>query len=635
MRSYLSDSDSIGFRQRFALAAIALAVGMGCATGLAAPPRSSEEFLPLDLRQVKVGGEIGRRIDNTIFNNFMVIDVDKDYLAPLKAKQDQEFYVGLGKLIDSAVKLAAYSGDEKVVARKKHLVEAAIAAQEGNGYLGYFNRAARVKTLWDIHDMGYLVYGLVSDHHYFGETRSLEAAKKIADYLLAHWSDVPADWPSRVGVTTDMGCTGLERAMLALARETGDMRYRDFCVNERALPRWNLGIVVGRRPLIEGHSYAYISRCLAQWDLYRMEDASDPALLSQCRKVWDFMVQGEGMAITGGCGQWECWTDDQDGRGALGETCSTAYQLRLLDQLQRLGPRSSHAGDLMERTIYNALFAAQSPDGRRIRYYAPFEGPRVYFDPDTYCCPGNFRRIMGELPSMIYYRDPAAVMVNLYTPSTAKEILLTPKDKSLRLTLRQETDYPNSGKVTLVVDPSRECTFSLHLRIPGWCPRATASVNGVSQEGPFKLGSYATLTRQWKAGDRVELNLDMPWRFVLGRQRQAGRVAVMRGPVLFGVNPSRKENAKYKDVDGVELGRFALVTESIQGPIGDRSVRPHGQACRIKAFLPGCNCTQPDTELFLTEFPDPDGRAVYFRLRDLGQGVKDELLGPAAPRDEF
>ena len=30
----------------------------------------------------------------------------------------------------------------------------------------------------------------------------------------------------------------------------------------------------------------------------------------------------------------------------------------------------------------------------------------------------------------------------------------------------------------------------------------------------------------------------------------------------------------------------------------------------------------------LTEFPDPDGRAVYFRLQDLSAGVKDELLGP-------
>ncbi len=423
--------------------------------------------------------------------------------------------------------------------------------------------------------------------------------------------------------------------MLALARETNDMRYRDFCINQRALTQWNLDLILGRRPLIEGHTYSYIVRGLAQWDLYRMQNENNPALLSQLRKAWDFMIRGEGLAITGGCGQWECWTNDQDGRGALGETCSTAYQLRLMDELQRLGPRSSHPGDLMERTIYNALFAAQSPDGRRIRYYVPFEGPREYFGPDNFCCPGNFRRIMAELPSMIYYRAPSAVMVNLYTASTAQDIPLTPKDKSLLLTLRQETDYPNSGKVTLSIDPSRECSFSLHLRIPAWCPQARVSINGVAERGPCKPGGYATLTRQWKAGDRVELNLEMPWRFVLGRQRQAGRVAVMRGPVLFCLNPLRKENAKLKDVDGVDLGRFVLVPESIQGPLPDDSVRPHGQACRIKAFSPGYGCEQPDTELLLSEFPDPDGRAVYFRLRDLSQGVKDELLGPAAPRDEF
>ena len=31
--------------------------------------------------------------------------------------------------------------------------------------------------------------------------------------------------------------------------------------------------------------------------------------------------------------------------------------------------------------------------------------PRIYFDKDSYCCPGNWRRIVAELPAMIYYRS--------------------------------------------------------------------------------------------------------------------------------------------------------------------------------------------------------------------------------------
>ena len=56
----------------------------------------------------------------------------------------------------------------------------------------------------------------------------------------------------------------MERTLLALYRESGDRRYLDFCVNERALPDWETGIVIGRRELLEGHSYSYLARCLAQ-----------------------------------------------------------------------------------------------------------------------------------------------------------------------------------------------------------------------------------------------------------------------------------------------------------------------------------------------------------------------------------
>ena len=169
----------------------------------------------------------------------------------------------------------------------------------------------------------------------------------------------------------------------------------------------------------------------------------------------------DGFSITGGAGQWEIWTDDQDGRGQLAETCATAYQLRVYDSLLRLGGEALY-GDLIERTIYNTLFAAQSPEGRRIRYYSPIEGPREYHPGDTYCCPGNYRRIVSELPEMIYYRSGEGVLVNLYTPSTASL-----QAGGARLRLTQRTAYPSSGEVDLGLELSRPARFPLRLlRVP-------------------------------------------------------------------------------------------------------------------------------------------------------------------------
>jgi len=134
-------------------------------------------------------------------------------------------------------------------------------------------------------------------------------------------------------------------------------------------------------------------------------------------------------------------------------------------------------GDLMERAIYNALFGAQSPDGRRIRYYTPFESPRLYHTTDTYCCPCNFRRIVAELPGMTFYRRGDGVYVNLFAPAKAAFRL---KD-DVALTLQQETDYPNSGGTKIGVDLSRPAEFTLYVRVPLWSKSAEVRVNGQAE----------------------------------------------------------------------------------------------------------------------------------------------------------
>jgi hypothetical protein len=282
-------------------------------------------------------------------------------------------------------------------------------------------------------------------------------------------------------------------------------------------------------------------------------------------------------------------------------------------------------GDLMERTIFNALFASQSPDGRQLRYFAPLEGNRTYWKTDTYCCPCNFRRIIAELPGFVFYRANDGVTVNLYTPAQAGLGAVA---------VRQETDYPNSGRVRISVTPEKPSVFSLRLRIPAWATKASVTVNGQPARGSIKPGTFFEVRREWKRGDRVELDLPMEWRLVKGRQRQAGRVAVLRGPQVFCLNPA--QNTAMSKLDGTELGYLALNPASLAAPVPSNAVRPDGIACRVQAWKAGFGLSpKADYELTLTEFPDPEGKATYFRLRDFSGAVDDELLSKGispAPR---
>ena len=601
--------------------AVAMAtIAVLCFDGVGPSTASAADVLtPLDLGQVKVGGEIGRRIDVTINNNLLVLDVEKDFLAPFRARTAPNGYIGLGKLINSAVQFAAYSRSEKVLALKKHLVEEAIKTQEPDGYIGMTAAPTRMWSLWDIHEMGYLILGLTSDHHYFGEKASLDAARKLADYVLQRWPTMPADWPQQTRIATQMIITGLERSLLTLHRETGDQRYLDFLIRQRALPEWNLGIVIGRRELLEGHIYAYLAPCLAQLELYRLQP--DEKLLRPTQRAIQFLTAQDGMVITGAAGQCEIWTDDQDGGGDMGETCATAYQLRVYNNLLQLEGNPRY-GDLIERTIYNTLFAAQSPDGRRIRYYSPLEGNRVYHSGDTWCCPNNYRRIIAELPTMVYYRAGAGLAVSLYTPSEATIDL----DGGVSLRIQQETDYPTSGHVVIRLDPSKPAEFPLQLRIPRWCGKVAVTVNGQPWKKRLPPGEFSPIERRWTAGDRVTLDMPMSWRLVLGRKRQSGRAAVMRGPVVFCLNPAR--NKLVEKWDAADLGYIMIDPASLTDSTGGDDVRPGGMACQVRAGNGGFDIgVSGNLSLKLTEFPDPGGKCVYFRLPDLSAAAPDELVG--------
>ncbi len=576
----------------------------------------------VDLRKVKVGGEFGRRMELTIEGNLLKLNPD-EHITPFVTKNTRgaEPFIGTGKTLDGMVRLAACSGNPALIARKKQFVETLLGNQEPDGYIGIMPPDVRTWQIYDVHDQAFVILALIADYQLFGEKPSLEGARKLADYLIGRWPGKPAGWAERIPGNEDIALIGLDMAFLMMHGTTGDKRYLDFLnaltINHMKVPDWDREIVQGRHGKCFGHIYAYLSHSLVQLRLHRRDP--NPKLLTATRRGMDFLLAKDGMAITGGAGHDECWSSDQRGTGNLGETCATAYQIFVYDELLRM-QGESRWGDLIERTIYNAAFAAQSPDGRRLRYYAPFEGQRVYFDLDTYCCPGNYRRLIGRLPELIYYRMENGVAVSLYS---ASETTLDGVGGT-SVGIRQETEYPASGKVTIRVDPAKAAEFTVLLRMPRWCAKPAVAVNGKPVENAPKPGEFLRIERSWKAGDTIALELPMDWRFVAGRKAQAGRAAVMRGPLVYALNPANVAPA----VAAGDLKRLVLLPETIEPATTNASVRPGGTACRIKADLDTAD--KGAHTLVLTEFPDPDGQATYFLLPDMKVAVNDELIGSVA-----
>jgi DUF1680 family protein len=586
-------------------------------------PPASGVLSPIDLRQVKLAGEFGRRVDQIIEANILLIDVDSTFLHDFR-RRGTGGYLGFGKFIDACVRLAAGTGDARMLAFKKKVISDLIATQEPGGYIGTIaDPHSRVKALWDLHENSYIIWALVSDYQFFGETASLEAARRMADYLLGLFAANPALRPDTMnGVVTFWGSSlGFDRALLALSRSTGNPKYREFVVDFLKLGDYNPEIHCGPTSLAN-HAYTYMGHSLAQLDLYR--ETGDPRLLRATRRAVGFMRKDNGMLVTGSCSEGECWHDTQSGLQNTSETCMAAYLARIMDAMLQLEGASLY-GDIMERDIYNALFAATSPDGHRSRYFTPFDGKRTYdLHGNRFCCANNNKRFLADLRGWMYYRTADGVAVNLYNASTAS--MKVAKDVGVRI--EQQTDYPTSGNVLLKIDPSEPASFAVKLRIPRWCDTAAVSVNGgTPTHAPG--GDFYALRRTWKPGDAIELEMPMQWRLVRGRRSQAGRAAILRGPVIFTLNPAR--NPTISGRAAFEPRQLMIHPLELEAPVPDNSVRLGGVSCTVTAWPPGPFHFWPfipRVPLVLTEYPDAGGQAIYFMVPDeyAASIVEDELI---------
>lgn len=210
------------------------------------------------------------------------------------------------------------------------------------------------------------------------------------------------------------------------------------------------------------------------------------------------------------------------------ETCNTYNMLRLSAMLHHTRPDAGYM-DFYERALYNHILSTQNPSTGGLVYFTPMRPGhyRVYSQPHTsmWCCVGSGIENHSKYGETIYSQDDSDLYVNLFIPS-----VLTWQERGL--TLRQENRFPEEASTRLIIEQSPEGELDIRIRKPAWTDGMAVSVNGSPVPAEAAEDGYVTVTRRWRPGDTVDVELPMEVRFEAFPDG-SDYLAVNYGPVVL------------------------------------------------------------------------------------------------------
>jgi uncharacterized protein len=439
-----------------------------------------------------------------------------------------------------------------------------LAAQSDDGYIHSHQVLNRLERYSNIHHHEFYVQGYFIEAgvaHYLatrGQDRRLyDAARKCADRLCETFGPPPRK-------TWVHGHPGMEIALCRLARLVNQVegaghgdKYVDlvrFQYDTRAtVPQHRSAYMQSHLPAVEqteavGHAVRGTYFYAGMADIALLQGDRD--FLNAADKLWDSAIHRKHY-LTGGVGashQGEAFAADFDLRNdGYCESCAGCGMSFWADRMNRLH-RDAHYVDVQERLLYNNVLGAVELSGQKFFYQNPLasEAPRHAWH-GCPCCVGNIPRTLIAIKDQMVARSPEkdALFVQHYVASEAT--IDDVAGGSLRV--RQQTEYPWQGDVSILLDPERPAAFTLHLRIPDrgesrlyklvpdLAGKFTVKVNGEPQAVEIDRG-YVSLRRTWSPGDRVDLSLPMEIQRVYTDERveaNRGRVALQRGPLVYNI----------------------------------------------------------------------------------------------------
>ena len=488
-----------------------------------------------DLKDVKLHESMFEEAMHTDLDYIMQMDPDR-LLAPflreagLEPKAESypnwentglDGHIG-GHYLTALAQMYASAGSEEALGRLDYMIAELKKAQDanGNGYVGGIPESDRIwKEISEgkINAGGFSLNGgwvpLYNIHKTYSGLRDayLIAGNEDAKQMLIDLTDWMIDITANLSeaqiqemLASEHG--GLNETFADVYKMTGDQKYLDlaYAFTQKQV----LDPLENQKDILNGmHANTQIPKVIGFETIAALDQNKD--YHNAATYFWENVVNNRTVSI-GGNSVREHFHPADDFSSMVSsvqgpETCNTYNMLKLSEKLFLADAEEKYM-DFYEQGLYNHILSSQHPEGGFV-YFTPMRPGhyRVYSQPETsmWCCVGSGLENHGKYNEMIYAHSENELYVNLFI---ASEVNWSAKN----FKLIQETDFPNSEETSFKIETRKSQKLTINLRYPSWAGEGfDVEVNGKEVKFDKKPGSFISINRKWKDGDRISMNLPM------------------------------------------------------------------------------------------------------------------------------
>ena len=374
-----------------------------------------------------------------------------------------------------------------------------------------------------------ILKGLVDSWVLAGNTQAKDVAIRLADWVGAMTEHLTPEQDQDM-LSVEQG--GMMDVLVELYDLTGNPAYLE--TSRRFYHKALFDPMAAKEDVLPGrHANTQIPKIIGEAWAY--EATGDPKARAVAQYFWDLVANKYSFVIGGNSDHEFFFEEDTEANrldGSTAETCNTYNMLKLTEHVFGWNPKVEYA-DFYERALYNDILASQEPRKGMFTYFMSLK-PGMYKTFSTpvdsfWCCVGTGMENHTKYGEAIYFHGASDLFVNLFIPSE-----LTWKEKGL--VLRQDTDYPRTGKSTLTVVSAPTGPVTIRVRCPGWADSpVTFDFNGTKIDVAGTPGTYATLHLELEKGDTIGINVPMVVR-TESMRTQPNKVAFLYGPLVLAAD---------------------------------------------------------------------------------------------------